>query len=238
MSIISVIKIFLLAILTGASGAGATAQDSAFHVIDFVDLPKHLNPRVPNQDPEQTWSIEFRESWIIFPEKPGILKRVVDFEPNLHNASLLSPDTLQQKFSLFIQQFPQRNGTIRFDNISYEFMLLDPHLKSSGNIAFPEPDSMDAGTRKLQGELIALVKSRSNPANRNALNDQLLSVYFHEEWTLDPVSQQITKKVLGITPVIWQRRQTTDEEPINEADTGLPVYYKNPLDYIDLRHPH
>jgi len=237
MNINWVIRIFLLAMLTGASGVGATAQDTALHVIDFVDLPRNVAPYDPDMDPEHTWYIEFRESWLISPENSSILKSVVDYEPNIRNAHPISTDSLHKKFTSLIRQLPQVRGTFRLSNISYEFILLDPHIIESGNMAFPDPGSMDPWTKKLQGELIALIRSRSIASNRYVLNDQLLSVHFHEKWTIDPVSLQITKKVEGITPVIWQRRQTTTGEYVNEADTGLPVYYKNSLPRIDLRNP-
>jgi len=237
MNINRVIRIFLLAMLTGAPCVRATAQDSALHVIDFVDLSREVAPYDPDMDPEHTWSIKFRESWLISPEKSSILKSVVGYEPNILNAPPISADSLQKKFASLIRQLPQVRGTFRLSNISYEFMLLDPHIIESGNIAFPEPVSMDPWTKKLQEELIALIKSRSVESNRYELNGQLLSVHFHEEWTIDPVSLQITKKVEGITPVIWQRRQTTTSEPVNDADTGLPVYYKNSLPRIGLRNP-
>lgn len=231
------IRLFLLATITGVSGTFASAQDSAFHVIDFVDLPEHLNLNAPNQDPEQLWYIEFLESWHISPEKPSILKSVLDYAPKIQNVPLVSADSFQQRFARLILHLPRTRGKVHLDNISYEFMLLDPHLPSSGNLAFPEPDSMDFRTKELQGKLIDLVESRSRNSHRYVLSDQLLSVYFHEEWTIDPLSMQITKKVAGITPVIWQRRKTTEGVPINDADTGLPVYYKNPLHYIGLRNP-
>jgi hypothetical protein len=37
--------------------------------------------------------------------------------------------------------------------------------------------------------------------------------------------------------VIWQRRRTAEGEGIDDAETGLPVYYKNPLRRIELRQP-
>ncbi|MCD4709533.1 MAG: hypothetical protein K8R52_01695 [Bacteroidales bacterium] len=41
----------------------------------------------------------------------------------------------------------------------------------------------------------------------------------------------------GITPVIWQLRQTAEGEPVHDAETGFPVYYKLKLERIDLRNP-
>jgi len=96
---------------------------------------------------------------------------------------------------------------------------------------------MDAATRSLQSELISFIKSCSSVGSWYDLPNQLLSVQFHEEWVIDPVTLQISKKVRGITPVIWQRRRTEAGESINDADTGLPVYYKNQLPPIQLRNP-
>ncbi len=152
--------------------------------------------------------LKFLEEWVIDPIQPSISKQVLEFD-----------------------------GSISFRNISYEFHLLDPHLVASGNRAFPEPDSMDGPTRQLQEELIALVTARNNLEKRYQLEDQLLSVIFHEEWSQDPETLKVTKRVRAITPVIWQRRQTEAGDPVNEADTGLPVYYKNQLQQINLRNP-
>ncbi len=152
--------------------------------------------------------LKFLEDWIIDPIHPSISKEVLEFD-----------------------------GSLPFRNISYEFHLLDPHLLSSGNKAFSEPDSMDGPTRKLQKELITLVTARGNIEERYQLEDQLLSVIFHEEWRQNPETLQVTKKVRAITPVIWQRRQTEAGDPVNEADTGLPVYYKIELQQLSLRNP-
>ena len=80
-----------------------------------------------------------------------------------------------------------------------------------------------------------MILKRYPEVKRYDPDKQLLSVIFHEEWFMDPVSGQITKKVLGLTPVIWQRRLTTTGDPVNEAGTGKPVYYKNQLSRIELR---
>ena len=128
-------------------------------------------------------------------------------------------------------------GASHLRNVSYEFMLLDPHIRESAYIAFPEPDSMDSWTRKLQIDLISLIKPRDHSGYSYDYNEQLLSVIFHEKWFIDPLTLEITKRVQGITPVMWQRRRTNKGEPVNDTDTGLPVYYKNQLCRIDLRNP-
>ena len=136
-----------------------------------------------------------------------------------------------------LSSIPSKNGAIPIRNISYEFHLLDPHLVASGNRAFSEPDSLDGPTRQLQDQLIALVTARNTFEERYQLDQQLLSLIFHEDWSINPANLMVSKKVRAITPVIWQRRQTETGEPINEAETGLPVYYKIELKQIFLRNP-
>ena len=198
----------------------AMTQDTTHHVIDFVDLPMDLVGKDPDpdKDRESAWYIEFQETWNISPERSFILKSVVKYTPRDRNAPASSPDTLQLRFTTLIRQLPVAKGTMRLRNISYEFMLLD-HSKS----------------RKLQRDLISLIQSRTPSGNRFDYQEQLLSVHFHEDWAIDPVTHEIIKTVHGITPVMWQRRETTTGEPVNDAETGLPVYYKIQLNRIYLR---
>ncbi len=172
-------------------------------------LVDHIEVSVAIPGGEDSLStLRFLEEWVIDPIQASISKQVLEFD-----------------------------GTISFRNISYEFHLLDPHLVSSGNRAFPEPDSMDEPTRQLQEALIALISARANFKQTYRLEDQILSVIFYEEWSQDPETFEVTKRVRAITPVIWQRRQTETGDPVNEANTGLPVYYKNQLQQINLRNP-
>ncbi len=172
-------------------------------------LVDHIEVSVAIPGGEDSLStLRFLEEWVIDPIQASISKQVLEFD-----------------------------GTISFKNISYEFHLLDPHLVSSGNRAFPEPDSMDEPTRQLQEALIALISARANFKQTYRLEDQILSVIFYEEWSQDPETFEVTKRVRAITPVIWQRRQTEAGDPVNEANTGLPVYYKNQLQQINLRNP-
>ena len=194
-----------------------------FHVVDFVDLP----------NTSFGGTIEFHETWEIRPEIPAILKTVQHYILRDQSGSARSVDSLLQQ-----------KGSMLPGMLSYEFMLLDPHIQESGNLAFPEADSMDARTSSLQSGLIDLVEGRidrtegtTDAGNRYDLRQQLLSVIFHEEWHIDPATLQLTRKVRGFTPVIWQRRMTEDGFPVNDAETGFPVYYKNPLNRIDLRNP-
>ncbi len=166
-----------------------------------------VNVVIPGGE-DSLYILKFLEDWIIDPMQASISKQVLEFD-----------------------------STIPLREISYEFHLLDPHLLSSGNRAFPEPDSMDGPTRQLQEELIALITARDNFNERYQPKDQLLSVIFHEVWNQDPVTLKVTKRVRAITPVIWQRRQTEAGDPVNEAETGLPVYYKNQMQQINLRNP-
>jgi len=192
------------------------AQEKQFHLIDFVELPAELNP-LGGRD----CFIEFGELWT-FLDKGGMSKEV-------RSQKLSCPE---EKRDLAI---PGEKRRIK--NIQYEFMLLDPHLLESNDRAFAEADSMDKSTRELQTHLIELIENYTSLSSRYDPRQELLSVYFHEEWILDPESPQIIKKVRGLTPVIWQRRKTTEGKIINDGDTGLPVYYKNPLRKITLRQP-
>jgi hypothetical protein len=194
-----------------------------FHVVDYVDLPRTSSGG----------TIEFHETWEIRPEIPAVIKTVQNYILLDQNGSARSMDSLLQQ-----------QGSMLPGLLSYEFMLLDPHVQESGNLAFAEADSMDAWTRNLQSGLIDLVEGRITGAdsgtgagNRYDFRQQLLSVIFHEEWQIDPATLQLTRKVRGVTPVIWQRRMTEDGVHVNDAETGLPVYYKNPLKNIQLRNP-
>ena len=91
--------------------------------------------------------------------------------------------------------------------------------------------------KEIQMAIIALLnKSHPLPEHYDP-QEQLLSVYFHEDWSIEENPLVFTKKVKALTPVIWQRRQTADGEPLLDPDTGYPVYYKLKLERIDLRQP-
>ena len=201
----------------GQEVAQAQAQDRKHLLVDYVEV----NMTIPGGT-DSLCILIFLEEWFIDPLQPSISKKVVEHDSTCSD--------LWRKLAI-------KKGTIPFRNISYEFHLLDPHLVSSGNRAFPEPDSMDEPTRRLQEELIALITARNNFGSRYQLKDQLLSVIFHEEWSVNPGTFVVTKRIRGITPVIWQRRQTEAGDPVNEAETGLPVYYKNELERLSLRNP-
>ena len=192
------------------------AQEATFQLIDFVELPAEWRPLG-----EPGCHIEFGEQWT-FLDKGALSKEV--------KSQKLSCSEEPGDLSL-------PGERLRIKHIQYEFMLLDPHLLESDNQAFAEADSMDKSTRELQARLIELIGHYISLSSRYDPRQELLSVYFHEEWILDPESPVIIKKVKGLTPVIWQRRKTTEGKSINDGDTGLPVYYKNPLRKITLRQP-
>jgi len=216
MRTIRIIAFILIMASTVLCLSPLSAQEQVHQIIDFVELPAELS--IPG---DSACFVEFREKWT-FLAKGGLIKEVTG-----------------QEFSCSRQQndLPLRSGTTRIKDISYEFMLLDPHLVESGNRAFSEPDSMDIYTRNLQANLIELIQKQAPIGTRYDPRKQLLSVYFHEEWIIDPDSMEISKKVKGLTPVIWQRRQTAEGKSIDDGDSGLPVYYKTPLQKILLRHP-
>ena len=192
-------------------------SDRSYHLVDDVEI----SLAIPGQK-DTVCKLRFLEDWFIDAQANSILKQVVRWDSCCFE---------------ILSSIPSKNETIPIRNISYEFHLLDPHLVASGNRAFPEPDSMDGPTRQLQNQLIALVIERSDAGNKYRLPDQMLSVMFHEVWSINPENLMVSKKVRAITPVIWQRRQTETGEPINEAETGFPVYYKIELQQISLRNP-
>jgi len=192
-------------------------QEGVFTLVDFIDVAPAFQELA-----DTLCTMEFLEEWIIQPAEHTLLKYVLD-----QDSSCIP----------LLKSLPKRKGSISLRNLSYEFVLLDPHLIASGNTAFPEPDSMDLPTRRLQAALIELISNLSRTAMQYPLKDQLLSVLFHEDWSLDQEYGKITKTVWGITPVIWQRRQTVSGEPINDGETGLPVYYKLQQERINLRNP-
>jgi len=210
----------------------AIPADSGFRVTDFVDLPGGWT-----DGKDEGWSMEFRETWYIDPERPSVIKEVEEYKPLNDALPDLPPDSLRDRFHELISAQASGDGKAGIKNITYEFVLLDPHLASSGNISFPSPEAMDPGTRALQQALISLVKSRAGAMSGFDPEEQMLSVYFHEEWKVDAAARTIIKKVRAVTPVIWQRRKTVQGEPVNDGATGYPVYYKNVLERIDLRNP-
>ena len=205
----------LLAFLLAASPFQQELRGQVYQLTDFVEIPGELG--VDGTD----CFITFHEEWT-FLEKGALVKKVSEHEFTCSREPV--------RVSL------PENGT-RIRDISYEFVLLDPHLEGSGNRAFPGPDSMDLATRRLQSSLIELIRSNGTIHERYDAEKQLLSVWFHEEWILADDPRVFMKMVRGITPVIWQERRTSDGESVVDGDTGLPVYYKNPLEKITLRRP-
>jgi hypothetical protein len=227
----------LIIILALCTGVNVTGQIKSFEVTDFVDLPEEIRSVARNKQLPGKWVVEFQEEWSINTERRSLEKRVLSFDPQLRDLHTFPDDSLQSLFVSLLEHLPKTSESKRIAEITYEFNLLDPHMKNSGNRAIPEVDSMDLQTGELQAALIGLVERLRNPWNVYSLERDMLSVYFHETWLMDPGTGLITKKVEGITPVIWQRRRTSDGEYINDGDTGMPVYYKNPLQRIDLRNP-
>lgn len=169
----------------------------------------HVLDLPPKLNPDQSPScnIEFREEWIIDPEALSIAKKVESFELPCEDSTMAI--TLPR-------------GEIRLRNTSFEFVFLD----------LPEKEA-----REIQMVFVELITKHLSISDVYDPSEQLLSIFFHEDWTIEPGHQVFIKKVRGITPVIWQRRQTADGESIPDADTGYPVFYKHELERIDLRQP-
>lgn len=164
-------------------------------------------PAELSTDRSSSCMIEFQEEWLIDPERPSIVKTVDAFEFPCGDST---------------ESVGLPPETIRIRNLSYEFTFLDL------------PDRM---AKEVQNALIALINDHYLIPESYDPSEQLLSIYFHEDWLVEPGSNAFSKKIRGITPVIWQRRQTADGEAILDPDTGYPVFYKQSLDRIDLRQP-
>ena len=164
-------------------------------------------PAELHMDKSSSCRLEFQEEWIIDPARSSFIKTVEAFEFACEDDA---------------ERFVLTQGTRRLRNLSYEFTFLDL------------PDKM---AKEVQNAVIALINERFPIPEAYDPSEQLLSVYFHEDWTIEPGQELFQKKIRGITPVIWQRRQTADGEPIPEPHTGYPVFYKLSLERIDLRQP-
>lgn len=207
------IAIILFVSLANRSASMLLAQEAVHQIVDFVELPAELS-----SPGDSACHLEFTEEWT-FLAKGGLLKEIKGYESSCS------------------RDIPPFTKVTQIKDIVYEFMLLDPHLAESANKAFSGPDSMDTATRNLQSHLIDLIRNHAQLSPRYDLRKELLSVYFHEEWIIDPANMEIRKKVRAITPVIWQLRQTAEGLSIPDGNTGLPVYYKTPLQKIFLRQP-
>jgi len=155
-------------------------------------------------------SLDFQEQWILNVASFSISKKV--------NAYGISCKDSTETLSL-------TEETVRLKDISYEFSFLDLL------------DLMDQRARNLQEAMISLINKRYSIPEVYDPRVQMLSVYFHEDWIFEPDHQVFKKTVRAITPVIWQQRQTAEGEPVHDAETGYPVYYKLLLDRIELRQP-
>lgn len=158
-------------------------------------------------NPDSICSIEFRDQWVVNAANFSISKKVDRYQVPCVNA---------------IGDRTEIKRAERPFGVTYEFSFLDPH---------------NAPIQDLQKEFITMFNKRFPGQNKYDLTEQLLSVYFHEEWLIEPETKEIVKKVKGFTPVIWQERQTVEGEPITDAETGYPVYYTLTLERINLRNP-
>lgn len=170
----------------------------------------HLEMNLPaefNLKGSSSCSLELQEGWIIDPMHSFISKTVESFN------FPCTDDTESVKLP---------DGAIRLRKLSYEFIFLDL------------PEKM---AKEIQLAVIELINKRSPIPEAYEPPEQLLSIYFHEDWSIESGHKVFLKKVRAITPVIWQRRQTADGEPVLDPDTGYPVFYKLELERIDLRQP-
>lgn len=61
------------------------------------------------------------------------------------------------------------------------------------------------------------------------LKRNVFSIIFFEDWYIDPETLYMEKKVNAVAPVLWQRRKTADGYPVDDPETGYPVYFKSIL---------
>ncbi|MEA3462844.1 MAG: hypothetical protein U9R49_13235, partial [Bacteroidota bacterium] len=160
-------------------------------------------------------TLEFQEQWILNPATSSVSKKVDEYKISCEDSSEL---------------IPPAEGEIRIKNINYEFSFLDLQEEAV-------PMIREERVLKLQKDFIDFINALHPLPDFYDPPEQLLSVYFHEEWIVDTDHQEFHKRVKGVTPVIWQLRQTAAGEPVLDAATGYPVYYKLQLERIDLRQP-
>jgi hypothetical protein len=160
-----------------------------------------------NPKRQASCSLEFQEQWILNVATFSISKIVEAYEISCTDSTGVA--------------FPPE-GAVRIKDISYEFSFL--------NLSDPQE-------RKLQEALISLINQSLPIPEVYEPAEQLLSVYFHEDWVIEADHKEFRKRIKALTPVIWQERQTADGEPIHDGETGYPVYFKLKLERIDLRHP-
>lgn len=201
-------RLLSIGILTGlAVSSFLTAQPSTIQVIDVVEFRSYV--------------IKFNEVWIISAQRAGLEKRVEFYSVFVPGDPEAESDSLRRELGS-VAAGMGGGSPVRIRKFNYEFELADPVTGQKNNLHAP---------------LSRLVDLHSLTAKKYDLQQQLWSVRFKEEWMMDPGTLEITKKTTTLIPVIWQRRKTTDGEPVNDAETGLPVYYKVELEPLLLRNP-
>jgi len=204
-------------VLVVAWGTVARGQDQTFRVRDRINLPVQL---AGQEAP--AWYLVFEGTWTVGAKGAFVTKTVDRYMVFDHQDPNADADSLRTGFRDLVGATLSSRGRNRFTGITYEFLLRE------------DPD---LAAHPLQEALIPLIRTNSAMADHYDLESQLNSVLFHEEWHVDPVSWDITRKVTGITPVIWQRRKTKEGIPVNDAESGLPVFYKINLEQVTTRNP-
>jgi len=200
--------LFVLLVLQAFSPA--QAQESIHRVVDRLDLPGDLNPdNIPG------CIMEFSENWTLNPAGQSVSKVVNEFTIACEDSS-----------DLYLAD----EAELRIKEISYEFSFLDLQQEAG-------PLLLEEAAKNLQAVFIELISRRFPIPEQYNPHEELLSIYFYEEWVYEAGKHEISKQVKGITPVIWQQRKSADGEAVPDAETGYPVFYKLKLERIDLRQP-
>jgi len=112
---------------------------------------------------------------------------------------------------------PDGSDLYNFDSLPY---IVEPYLDSLMEKVMEEFD--------LEGFMPSMADLKYD------LKRNVFSIIFFEDWYIDPITLYMEKKVNAVAPVLWQRRKTADGLPIDDDDTGYPVYFKSVLFRIPL----
>lgn len=128
--------------------------------------------------------------------------------------------------SIINKSFRDDQSVFKVDGVSeYSFdslpFMIDPYL--------------DEMMEKVMGESDLSEIMPSVDDMKYDLKRKVYSIIFFETWTIDPETLYMEKRVNAVAPVLWQRRKTIDGYPLDDPETGYPVYFKSVLFRIPLR---
>lgn len=113
------------------------------------------------------------------------------------------------------------SSAYNFDSLPF---IIDPYLDK-----LLEEIMDDYDTNIKTETMIPSVSELKHDLKRN-----VYSIIFFEDWYIDPETLYMKKVVNGIAPVLWQRRRAAGAYPLDDPETGYPVYFKSVLFRIPL----